>query len=454
MAATATSQTGPATKRVVRPADPDWDSARQAFNLLLDQRPEAIAFPRNEHEVAAVVREARRQGQRVAAQATGHNAGPLGYLGDTIIVNTSELTGVSIDAPNRRVRVGAATKWERVVPQLSELGLAALHGSSPDVGIVGYSLGGGMGWMARKHGLQTNSVTAFELVTAEGHLLLTDAIHEPELFWALRGGGGNFGVVTAVEFAVFPVERFYAGAMFFPVERAWEVLHAWHRMLPELPDELMTWANIMHFPDLPEIPGSMRGGSFTVIMGALLGDESRGRSLLRPVRALGPAMDTFALVPPVGLSELAMDPPVPVPYHGAHLLLGELSPTALDALIDAAAPAEGSPLAGVQLRHMGGALARKTPGAGARATLPGQLSLLGVGMVVDDASARAVDAALEAVTAAVREHRVGEYPNFIEEPTDASNFFDGDTWDRLRQVKALYDPTDLFKGNHHVPPAA
>ncbi|HEX6023728.1 MAG TPA: FAD-binding protein, partial [Solirubrobacter sp.] len=145
--------------------------------------------------------------------------GPLGPLADTVLLNVSQLDSVAIDAQARRVRVGAGVRWEQVVPQLSELGLAALHGSSPDVGIAGYSLGGGMGWLARKHGLQTNSVTAFELVTADGHLVRADACHEPELFWALRGGGGNFGVVTAIEFAVFPYAELYAGASFFPFAR-------------------------------------------------------------------------------------------------------------------------------------------------------------------------------------------------------------------------------------------
>src|SRR5262249_43109762 len=190
--------------RVILPGKPDWDEARSAFNLLVDQRPLAIVAGADEEDVAATVRYAREHGLRVAGQSTGHNAGPLGLLDDTIIVNVAGLDEVTIDAEARRVRVGAGVRWEQVVPALSEMGLAALHGSSPDVGIAGYSLGGGMGWLARKHGLQTNSVTAFELVTADGHLVRTDAIHEPDLFWALRGGGGNFGVITAIEFEVYP----------------------------------------------------------------------------------------------------------------------------------------------------------------------------------------------------------------------------------------------------------
>jgi hypothetical protein len=442
------------TGTVVVEGDPGWDAARFGFNLAIDQSPAAVALPADEQDVVAVVRHAREQGLRVAPQATGHNAGPLGDdLSDTILLSVSEMTDVSIDAAARRVRVGAGAKWELVAPRLSELGLAGLHGSSPDVGIAGYSLGGGMGWLARKYGLQTNSVTAIELVTADGRLVRTDATHEPDLFWALRGGGGNFGVVTAIEFAVYPLAELYAGVMFFPFERAAEVLHAWTQMLPSLPDELMTWASLLHFPDTPDVPEPVRGGSFTVVYAAFMGDEVAGRELLRPVADLGPVMDTRAIVPPIALGDMAMDPPDPLPYALGSDMLDELPAPALDDLLAVAGPGSDAPLAMIQLRHMGGALARREPHAGARATLPGTISMLALGVVEDDESAAAVDAAIGAVRRAVRPHRAGDYPNFVEEPSDASAFFDEQTWARLREVKALYDPADVFKGNHHVPPA-
>src|SRR4051794_10664214 len=330
------------TGRLVAPGDDGWDAARQTFNVLHDQQPVAIAFPVDDRDVAVVVEHAREQGLRIAPQATGHNAGPLGSLADTIIVNASALTGVAIDVAARRVRVGAGCRWEDVVPELSALGLAALHGSPPDVGIVGYSLGGGMGWLARKYGLQANSVPAIELVTADGRLVRTDADHEPGLFWALRGGGGNFGVVTAIEFEVYPVAEVYAGTMFFPFERSAEVLRTWGELLPTLPDELMTWTAMLHFPDLPEIPEGMRGQSFTIVWGVHDGSEAEGRALLAPLRALGPVADTFAMVEPGALGELAMDPRDPVPYDTTHHLLDELPGEAIDALLAAAGPASGS----------------------------------------------------------------------------------------------------------------
>jgi hypothetical protein len=450
---TATLIPGVSPDRVAVPGSPDWDEARSAFNLLVDQRPVAIVLAADEHDVAATVRYAREHGLRVSGQSTGHNAGPLGALDDTIIVNVAGLDEIAIDAEARRVRVGAGVRWEQVVPSLSELGLAALHGSSPDVGIAGYSLGGGMGWLARRHGLQANSVTAFELVTADGHLMRTDAVHEPALFWALRGGGGNFGVITAIEFAVYPYPELYAGAYFFPFARAREVLHGWRELLPTLPDELMTWAGILHFPPDPEVPEPVRGGSFTIVWAVHTGTEEEGRRLMAPIRELGPLMDTFAMVPPAELGDLAMDPRDPLPFLSGHDLLDDVPAEGMDALVDAVGPDSGAAITMVQLRHLGGALGRKAPGAGARTGLPGTISLFSLGVAPDDETAEATEATLSAIRDATAPYRAGYYPNFVEDPSDASAFYDPATWRRLREIKSLYDPGDLFKANHAVPPA-
>jgi FAD/FMN-containing dehydrogenase len=441
------------TGRVVTPNDPDWDAARQVFNLRTDLRPAAIALPREERDVSAAVEYAASEGLRVAPQATGHNAEPLGSLEDTLLVDMREFQQVSIDADARRVRAGAGVKWERVTPSLSEHGLGGLHGSSPDVGIAGYSLGGGMGWLARKHGLQANSVTAIELVTADGGLRRVDAGHDADLFWALRGGNGNFGVVTAIEFAVYPVENLYAGVLFFPFERARDVLHAWNELAPALPDEMMTWAKLMQFPDAPDVPEPVRGRAFTLIFGAFLGEEPEGASLLQPLRNLGPAMDTFGAVAPAALGDLAMDPEDPLPVASTTALLADLPAAGLDDLLAAAGPGSGSPLAMVELRQLGGALGRRTAGAGARATLPGSLAMFALGVPEDDAAAAAAGTYLASIDRALHPYRSGDYPNFVEKPADASAFFDAETWRRLREVKRVHDPADLFKGNHHIPPA-
>src|SRR4051794_32534875 len=430
------------TTAVVLPSDPRYDQVRSSFNLLVDQRPAAVALPSDAREVAAAVALARRAGLRVAPQATGHNQAPLGDMEDLLLLNVSRLQEIRVDPAARSVRVGAGVKWDRVAPRLSAHGLAGLHGSSPDVGIAGYSLGGGMGWLSRKHGLQTNAVTALELVTADGDLIRVDAAHEPELFWALRGGGGNFGVVTAIEFDVVEVEELYAGALFFPFKRAAEVLHTWNAVRSSFPDELMSWASLLHFPPIPDVPAFARGRSYAIVMAAFLGSASEGAALLRPLRELGAERDTFASVPPVVLGDLAMDPLDPVPFQSTSALLDELPAEGIKDVLAAAGPesGRGPTVTMLQLRQMGGALSRVSPGAGARATLPGDISLFALGAVLDEPMGQAVDAALRDVDAAVRPYRAGYYPNFVEEPADASAFFDADTWKRLRAVKAAYDP--------------
>jgi FAD/FMN-containing dehydrogenase len=439
---------------VVFPDDPRYDEARSSFNLLVDQRPAAVAFPPDAAGVAEAVALAHRLGLRVAPQATAHNQAPLGDMEDLLLVNVSRLQEVRVDPGARSVRVGAGTKWDRVAPRLSAHGLAGLHGSSPDVGIAGYSLGGGMGWLARKHGLQTNAVTALEIVTADGELIRVDADHDPDLFWALRGGGGNFGIVTAIEFDVVEVGELYAGAYFFPFERAEEVLHTWNAMRPALPDEFMSWASLLHFPPVPDVPAFARGRSYAVVMAAHLGSAAEGAALLRPLEELGPQRDTFAAVPPVVLGDLAMDPLDPVPFQSTSALV-DMPPEAIDAVLAAAGPeaGRGPTVTMLQLRQMGGALARATPGAGARATLPGDVSMFALGAVFDAPMHEAVDSALTDIDAALRPYRAGHYANFVEEPADASAFYDPATWARLRAVKAAYDPTDMFRGNHHIPPA-
>jgi hypothetical protein len=292
-------------------------------------------------------------------------------------------------------------------------------------------------------------------VTGDGRLLRADGEQHADLFWALRGGGGNFGVVTALEFAVQPVEELYAGALFYPFERAGEVLHGWAALLGELPEELMSWASLLHFPPLPDVPPFARGRSFAVVMAAFLGGEAEGRSLLRPLRELGPARDTFAVVPPVVLGDLAMDPLDPLPFVLGHQLLDGLPSRTVDALLAAVGPdsGRGEALTMLQLRHMGGALARTTSGAGARATLPGEVSLLALGVVPEEEARSEVEAAVGDVEAAVVSERAGYYANFVERPAEGSGFFDAATWARLRAVKADYDGDDLFTGSFHIPPA-
>ena len=437
---------------LVEPGEPGWDAATQAFNTAFVQEPEFVAVPADERDVVTIVEYARANGLQVAPQRTGHNAEPLGAMDDVILVKTDALQGVELDADRRIGRVRSGAKWGNVVPAASELGLAALHGSTPDVSVTGYSLGGGVGWYARKLGLSTNSVTAIELVTADGRLRRVDLDNDPELFWALRGGGGNFGLVTAVEFKLYPISEVYAGVLFFPWERSSEVLHAWHAWTPTVPEEVTSVGRILQFPEFPDIPEPLRGGKFVVVEATVIGNEQEGAELLRPLRELGPAMDTFAMVPPVGIAELHMDPPDPVPYTGEGMMLGELSDATIDAFVAAAGPGSGSPLVSAEIRHLGGALHRSAPHHGALATFDASFLTFGLGLVLDEDSYAASRVQLEVLRAALAPADTGrQYLNFTEEETDPARFYTPEAYRRLQAVKAEVDPDNLFRANHPIP---
>ena len=438
---------------IVVPGDSAWDAARQAWNLSVDQRPAAVALPESAEDVAAVIDFAAALGLRVAPQGTGHNAGPLEPLEQAILIKTSAMRGVEIDAQARRARVQAGAIWDDVVPHAAEHGLAALAGSAKDVGVVGYTLGGGIGWLARSHGLACTSVLAVEAVAADGRILRADAESEPDLFWALRGGGGSFAVVTALEFALHPITEVYAGAMFWPMERAGEILHTWSKLVAEAPRELTSVGRIMQFPPIPDVPEPFRGRSFALVEAVYLGSEDEGAELLAPLRALGPELDTFATIPIEALSELHMDPPQPVPSAGDGMLLSELPGEAVEALVAAAGAGSGSPLLSVEVRQLGGALADSSDAGGALPSIEGDFLLFAVGIAMDADSKAAVETHVAKVRDALGRWDAGRsFMNFTERQADPSELFAEDAYARLRRVKAAYDPKDVICANHAITP--
>jgi UDP-N-acetylenolpyruvoylglucosamine reductase len=437
---------------IVAPGDEGWDEARQAWNLAVDQRPAAVALPESADDVVAIVTFARESGLRVAPQGTGHGAGALGELDDTILLKTSRLRGVTIDPEARKARVEAGAIWIDVVQAAAEHGLAALAGSSPDVGVVGYTLGGGLSWLSRKHGLGANHVTAIEVVTASGELVRTDWAEERDLFWALRGGGGAFGVVTAIEFNLFPIEQLYAGLLWFPVERAAEVLKAWRRWVDTVPDEMTSVGRILQFPPIPVLPEEIRGKSFVVVEAFWLGDEAEGARLLEPLRGLGPVLDTVAPTPARELWRVHMDPEQPAPGAGDGQLLDEIDDDVIEAVV---ARTVGAPLLSVELRHLGGEIARSRSHHGALASFEAPFSLFALGMVPAPEAKPAVEAAAAALLEAVEPWAADHtYLNFTETRRKAASLFSSASYHRLRQIKAIVDPQDVIRSNHPIPPAA
>ena len=431
---------------VVAPEDEGWDEARQAWNLTVDQRPAAVVLPESAEDVRDTVRFAYEVGLRVAPQGTGHGAAALGDLGDTILLKTERLRGVEIDPEARTARVAAGTIWIEVVEAAAEHGLAALAGSSPDVGVVGYTLGGGLSWLARKHGIGANQVTAVELVTADGRLVRADAETNADLFWAVRGGGGNFGVVTALEFNLFPITEVYAGILWFPIDRAAEILNEWRAWTDGQPEEMTSVGRLLQFPPIPEIPEPVRGQSFVVVQAIFLGDEAEGAALLAPLRALGPVLDTVTTIPITELSRLHMDPEGPAPGAGDGGMLAEVDTELVDTLVDLTV---GSPLLSVEIRHLGGAVARPRPEHGAVSHFEAPFIMYAVGIAPTPEAKEIV----EGVTAVLRDALAPweadhTYLNFAETRRGGASLFGGDAHARLRRIKAEVDPPDVIRSNH------
>ena len=435
---------------LVFPGDPGWDEARRAWNLAVDQRPAAVALPESVEDVVAVVDHARTVGLCVAVQGTGHGA-THEPLDGALLVNMARMTGVEIDPEARVARVAAGTIWIDVVDAAIEHGLTALHGSSQDVGVVGYSLGGGIGWLARKHGLSSSSVLSAQVVTAAGEVVRADPETNADLFWALRGGGGSFGIVTEVEIALYPVTEAYAGWLIWPMDRAGEVLGAWAEWTRAAPEEVTSIGRMLQIPPIPEMPELLRGRQVVVVEAAYLGDEASGRELLRPLTDLGPEIDTFAVVPARALTELHQDPPAPVPGMGDGWMLDTFDATAASAIVAAAAMDGTAPLISVEVRHLEGALGRPDPSAGVLSHLDAAYVVYAVGVPTGPDAASAIGERLGQLRAASEPwlSRTG-YANFVEREVEPSTFFPEGVYGRLSEIRSQLDPGGLFRARHAI----
>ncbi len=432
---------------LVVPGDQNWDEARRAWHLAVDQRPAAVAIPENVHDVIEIVHWAHEQGFRIAPQGTGHNAPALGDLRGTVLMKMHKLRGVTIDPATRTARAGAGSIWIEVVEAAAAHGLAALAGSSPDVGVVGYTLGGGISWLARKHGLGANQVTAIELVTADGELRRVDRENDPDLFWALRGGGGAFGIVTAIELNLFELTHVYAGHLFFPVERAGEVLRAWRDWTETVPDEITSVGRVLQLPPIEEIPEPFRGRSWVVAQAIYSGDDfDEAKRLIEPLRALGAEVDTFDVMPVPALARLHMDPEEPTAGIAEGRMLDLLTDEAIDAFVEAVV---GTPIVASEVRHLGGAVARPRAEHGAVSAFEAPYLAFAVGMIPFEELRKPLEAAIEGFVEALEPWKSGHtYMNFVESRTDPKTLWTEAAHRRLKRVKQQYDPDNLIRSNH------
>jgi FAD/FMN-containing dehydrogenase len=438
-------------ERVVLPGDARYDDARTPWNLAVDQRPAAVALPRTVEEVSRVIRAAAAQGLRVAPQSTGHGAAPLaGRLDGAVLLRLSELTGVEIDTERHVARVVGGTLWGDVVAAATPHGLTALHGSAHDVAVAGYALSGGLSFYARQHGLAAHSILAAEVVTADGSVVRATAEDHPDLFWALRGGGGNFGAVVALELRLLPVADVVAGMLLWPMDRAAEVTRTWVEWTREVPESVSTTLRLMSFPPLPELPPFLSGRSIVVVDGALLEDDDRAAQLLGALRALAPEMDTFGRIPAAELLAVHMDPPGPTPSVSGHALLGPLDDAAVDALLRNVGPGTGSALLFAELRHIGGAAGRPVADA-ALSHLAGVYTLFcaAIAPTPEAAAVGSADAAALVETMAPWAEAM-RVLTLTETVVDAATGVDAEAWARLREVRAQVDPAGVFLANHEI----
>ncbi|GAA2392235.1 FAD-binding oxidoreductase [Nonomuraea africana] len=375
----------------------------------------AVAEAHSVDDVVDVVRLAGKEGLAVTAQPSGHGAS--GDVADTILLRTHGLTTLEIDPVAKVARVGAGVRWGRLQAAAAAHGLTGLPGSSPVVTVTGYTLGGGLSWFSRKHGFASSSVRSFDIVDAEGNRSVVT--RDDELFWALRGGGGDFALVTAMELDLHPLPDLYGGRVLWPATRAPEVLEAFKEITATAPDELTVWFDLLRFPGSPP---------FVAVDSTYLGKDASG--FLAPLDRIGGALsDTRAPMPLTALGDITGEPTDPGPGASkAQLLDG------LDGILERVMPID--PLISVQIRHLGGALARPSDSAAGQVAEPYLLYMFGL-PGAEDRQREIADGGRKPFT-------------FLAPGESAAAAFPAATLERLRDIKRRHDPANVFRSNYPV----
>ena len=438
------------TGRLVQPTDPDYDAERVPWTIVVDQRPAAILHCADATDVEAAVRWAAHHGRSVTAQPRGHAARTT--LDGTLMLRTRALQELVVDPEHRTARVGAGVRFGELMAALEGTGLTALCGSNPDVSVVGLALGGGVSWFTRKHGFTANSVVSFDVVDAQGCRRRVDRATDPELFWALRGGGGDFAIVVGLDLALFPAEQIYGGRLLWSVEHAPAVLRAFRDLAGYAPRELSLWAHVMHFPPIPDIPEPFRGRSFVSVATTYLGPRTTAEALLWPLRDAAPVeMDLLGEVPVSHLADVAAEPTEPTPVMEHSMLLAGLDDAAIDAVCAAVGDPATCPLLMVQLRGLGGAFRERTAADGAVCAVTEPFNLFACGVPAVPELAAAIPHAFTAIDAAVGRLATGRrFPNFTGTEQSDADGYDPATLERLRAVKTSRDPYGVIRSNKPV----
>ena len=438
--------------RVTVPGDAGYDQARKVFYGKWDRRPAAVARPAGAEEVARVVTQAAESGAELAVRSGGHSLAGHSVSDGGIVLDLSELSALDIDLEGRTAWAQTGLTAGAYTVQVGGHGLATGFGDTGSVGIGGLTLGGGVGFLVRRHGLTIDNLLGAELVTADGQVLQVDDEHHPDLFWAIRGGGGNFGVATRFKYRLHELPSIVGGTLLLPGSP--EVIEGLVAEATAAPEELSMIANIMVAPPMPFVPAEAHGKLVVMALLAYAGDAEAGERALAPFRALAePVADMVQPMPYAGLFQGADDEFEVVEESARSLFMDTVDAAAAEAVVEHLG-ASTAPMAVAQLRVLGGAMARVPVDATAFAHRHRRI-MAAVGCVYEQAADRpANDAWADRFAAALRQGDPGVYVNFLsdEGPDRVRQAYPDATWDRLVEVKRRYDPGNLFRRNHNIPP--
>ncbi len=438
------------TGRLRTPEDPDWQLAAMPWLVNIPQHPMAVLEVHDVADVIASVRWAVDHGVQVTAQPTGHGANDT--LDQVLILRTRGLRDVAIDLGRRTAWVGAGVKAAEVLAELEGTALTFLCGSNADPTVVGMTITGGISWFGRAYGLGSDSILAVEMVDGLGRLRRLSADEEPELFWAVRGGGGDFGIITRIEIALHPAAEVYGGRLFWPVEKMGAVLSTFKSVTESAPEELTLWYHTYRFPPLPEVPEPLRGQAFASIAVAFLGGRDEAEACLAPFRAIdGLTMDLMRVVPIAELGSIAEEPTEPMPGMQRSCLLNRLDDPTIAALTAAVGPSSDSPLPIFQIRHLGGGFARTPSGAGSHGPVTEPYNLFALGVPSAPEMTEVITTHFDDISSAVAGVASGRtLLNFQESGEDPGLWWSTETRARLARAKDIADPLGTIRSNRPV----
>lgn len=437
------------TGEVYSPGEPGYEQARLAWNTAVEQHPALIVAARSAADVVEAVCFAGQAGMGVAVQGTGH--GLKQPANGALLIQTAGLSMLKIDAEEQTAWIGAGLKWGAVLEQAQQVGLAPLLGSTTDVGVIGYTLGGGLGWLGRKYGLALDSVLAFELVTAQGELITASAEQHADLFWGLRGGGAGLAVITAMKMRLYPVQVVYAGNLLYPIEMAKEVMQRYRAWAQSAPDELTSSVVLMNYPPLDVVPEPLRGKSFVMVRGAYCGSLEEGEAMLRYWREWrAPALDMFGPLPFSQADLISNDPKDPMGDVTSGVWMDGMPDEAIDTLIQYTVPQAGPPMVLLtEVRHAGGIIARQPVESAAYSNRSGEFLVFSLALVFAPEQIAGVRGHIRAMQAVLSPWLSGgAYLNFLgmdEVQKRLGEVFSAAALEKLRAIKAQYDPFNLFR---------